>query len=560
MKKLQGLFLCLSLLLLASVGVSFTTNIFSSAPVDETPVEVAVEKDKEEITEYEFKPFTDYYCPASRAETTITGNGKQATPYVVNSLSDFIWLSTKSIPYQYVELNCDIILNDEKFDNNGNPSGGDGVVYSWKPIDECYNLRFNGNGHTISGMYIKDETLTYTSLYGNKNIYECKNLNFRDCYIYGKTNACHIGRALNVENCNVYSGYVEATGSNACGVVQNAEKIYNCNNYADIKSGGQPGIGGIVAGRSTLIMENCNNYGSITKTHTSSWACGGLVGELTQGKSVIKNCKIYGNVNSTGQGIGGIFGAATGNAKTQIRMENCVNYGRIISNKANGWLGGIAGHIRGDIEMIACENAGQVDNVYLSGELVGRISKDKLGNYVSVTIKNCIMNNNSKNSMIEEIAEATKAIIQGCKINYSGAHTNILIEKINSTAELYIKDIQIESEKTDKCNFKLAGVIKETCKKAEISNIIINIKKANATTFENIYNANSSANIEIKSAIVNVKQGGQSYYYGDSFSGYYVSWKTGKIGLKALDGVGTFQGIVDEEVLANKNFEKRTIA
>ena len=48
-------------------------------------------------------------------------------------------------------------------------------------------------------------------------------------------------------------------------------------------------------------------------------------------------------------------------------------------------------------------------------------------------------------------------------------------------------------------------------------------------------------------------------YYGSDFSGYYYSWRTGKIGLKALDGIGTFQGEVNEETLQNMGFEKKTV-
>jgi len=48
-------------------------------------------------------------------------------------------------------------------------------------------------------------------------------------------------------------------------------------------------------------------------------------------------------------------------------------------------------------------------------------------------------------------------------------------------------------------------------------------------------------------------------YYGSNFSGFYVSWRTGKIGLVALDGRGSFQGKIDEEWLRAKGFEKKEI-
>ena len=48
-------------------------------------------------------------------------------------------------------------------------------------------------------------------------------------------------------------------------------------------------------------------------------------------------------------------------------------------------------------------------------------------------------------------------------------------------------------------------------------------------------------------------------FYGSNFSGFYLSWRTGKIGLVALDGRGSFQGRIDEEWLLSKGFEKKEL-
>jgi len=45
-------------------------------------------------------------------------------------------------------------------------------------------------------------------------------------------------------------------------------------------------------------------------------------------------------------------------------------------------------------------------------------------------------------------------------------------------------------------------------------------------------------------------------YYGTDFSAFYFSWRTGKIGLIALDGRGSFQGKIDEDWLLNKGYQK----
>ena len=54
---------------------------------------------------------------------------------------------------KYVELGCDIVLNDEIFDKNGNASGGDGVIYKCSLFAESLakNIKINGQGHCIKG-------------------------------------------------------------------------------------------------------------------------------------------------------------------------------------------------------------------------------------------------------------------------------------------------------------------------------------------------------------------------------------------------------------------------
>ena len=49
------------------------------------------------------------------------------------------------------------------------------------------------------------------------------------------------------------------------------------------------------------------------------------------------------------------------------------------------------------------------------------------------------------------------------------------------------------------------------------------------------------------------------YYIGNNFSGFYFSWKLGKIGLITFDGRGSFQGKIDEEWLKNNGFEKKVV-
>ena len=65
--------------------------------------------------------------------------------------------------------------------------------------------------------------------------------------------------------------------------------------------------------------------------------------------------------------------------------------------------------------------------------------------------------------------------------------------------------------------------------------------------------------LTIGSLIINVKgkESNLLNYFGEDFSGYYYSWKTGKIGLSSLDGAGAFQGYINEVELQHMGYEKK---
>ena len=49
------------------------------------------------------------------------------------------------------------------------------------------------------------------------------------------------------------------------------------------------------------------------------------------------------------------------------------------------------------------------------------------------------------------------------------------------------------------------------------------------------------------------------YYIGSNFSDYFVSWRTGEIGLKTMQSAGSFYGDVNVEGLKAKGYSEVTI-
>ena len=87
-----------------------------------------------------------------------------------------------------------------------------------------------------------------------------------------------------------------------------------------------------------------------------------------------------------------------------------------------------------------------------------------------------------------------------------------------------------------------------------IKNVLVEAK--NITVDKSMIDCDNTTTINIESIVVLNKE---NAYFGSDFSGYYVDFKSGKIGLKSMSGKGFFQGTVTEDVLKAKGFIKKTL-
>ena len=193
--------------------------------------------------------------------------------------------------------------------------------YIWKPIgaknpDSSYPFGndyyvfegiFDGAGHTIRGLYLKEENYEeHLGLFGLLNNATVKNLIIEESYIGG--NGLEIGS-----------------------------------------------IAGTIYG--TTLIENCISNVTID---CSNAIVGGIAGSLAGGTPIIKNCVNYGNIAGFSY-VAGIAGQLWLDGKTG-GIINCVNYGKISGNID---IGGIAGRqITGNI--INSANFGDVESVYIN--------------------------------------------------------------------------------------------------------------------------------------------------------------------------------------------------
>ena len=172
----------------------------------------------------------------------------------------------------------------------------------WIPIGTYANPfkgHFDGNGKTITGLYINDDTLMYAGLFGAVRSGNIQALALESVHISG----------------NDYTGGV------AGGVFENSV-IKNC--YSSATVSGTSKAGGVAGFVENSTMESCYSTGEV-KCSESTGIAGGVAGEVKNG--TVKNCAAFNSVvEASGPNVGRIAGHNEG-----ILVGNAVFSGMTIT-------------------------------------------------------------------------------------------------------------------------------------------------------------------------------------------------------------------------------------
>lgn len=169
------------------------------------------------------------------------------------------------------ELTADILLNDQVVSPYGELAGEGYAV--WTPIGggEAFLGVFDGNGHTVSGLYFEDALADGVGLFGK------------------------VGQGAQVRDLGLVDTYIRG-GSDVGGLAGSSEgDILNCYVIGNIS--GSDRVGGLVGSNSGSITD-CYSYGWISATGD----VGGVAG--SDGGTVI-NC-YYLESDDLDSGIGGV--------------------------------------------------------------------------------------------------------------------------------------------------------------------------------------------------------------------------------------------------------------
>ena len=240
-------------------------------------------------------------------------------------------------------LKDDIVLDCDK-DNQWTPIG-----YNKGTDDNIpYNGTFDGNGHTISGIYINTSE-DYQGFFGyidsNGTV---KDLGIEDSWISGGNNVGGIVgySGGTIEDC--YNTGSVSGGNNVGGIAgYSSGTIEDCYNTGSVSGGNN--VGGI-AGYSSGTIEDCYNTGSVSG--------GNNVGGIAGTADGAKDCHNEGTVSGS-DCVGGILGSG---ADLNGVVNRCYNTGDI---SGEGGVGGIAGGSR--MGVVNCYNIGKVGYNAISG-------------------------------------------------------------------------------------------------------------------------------------------------------------------------------------------------
>ncbi len=245
----------------------------------------------------------------------------------------------------------------------------------WLPIGQNYNHSFNatfdGNGHTISNLFIGRGDTYYIGLFGYVgNGSAIRRVGLESVTVTGGT---HVGGLVGVNGysnnsaASISDSYVTGNvigNSNVGGLVGYNRGIITESYATSVLSGGGT-IGGLVGYSESGTITDSYATGSITNSGANS---GGLVGGTRSGV-VITDSYATGNVTGQGDDVGGLLGSAGPN--TTITASNAT--GDVSgSGDYSSDAGGLVGWMGTNSTITGSYASGNVSgNHHTAGGLVG---------------------------------------------------------------------------------------------------------------------------------------------------------------------------------------------
>lgn len=318
---------------------------------------------------------------AQTASQPSEGDGSKGNPYIITKAAELAWFRDQVNGGKFskcAELTADIDLKD--FCHAADASKKE---LSWEPIgnySKKYAGTFDGNGHTISNLYIKVQRQG-VGFFGYMEDGTIKNIVFDNAQVENTGNNSNfpltgivVGAAYGtlqnlktLKNCSVKSG-AKTLGGIAGTITRSCSNLENNATVSGTCEVG--GIAGSFIASGTL--SSCVNNGMVTENEFG--CCGGIVSSLHYG--TIVDCANYGNVIGTVD-IGGIVGFAQSNST----IKSTLSSGDITSQESSaGIIVGNAASIKAS-NMLAYSNNAKltINGTIQEGDNIKTVGEGNLG-------------------------------------------------------------------------------------------------------------------------------------------------------------------------------------
>ena len=384
---------------------------------------------------------------------TAEGYGTEDDPYIIPDLD------TLAFYRDMINTGSDSKYNRAHYILTANINLGGGEK-PWTPIgsnkDHAFTGTFDGNGHTISELYINSND-DVAGLFG----YVGRGGMIRDLTVEGKINVsgldlCVGGIAGRVEgtevsemsvltdsddsktgiidcisNVTINVTYNDPSGLSVGGIVGSCggATISGCENYGDVSVVGAResdivNIGGIVgySGSSTIIRKCCNT-GAVSAENADYVYAGGVMGQSIN--TTLSGC--YNNGAVSAQNVekayaGGIMGQSINST-----LSNCYNTGVVSAqNVEEANLGGLVGQSSEDTAVSSCYNTGAVSAKDAQNVNVG----GAVGENDDGSVSNCYNTGDVTTENVEDV-------YAGGAVGYNDG----TVSNCNNTGDVGTKDV-----------------------------------------------------------------------------------------------------------------------
>jgi hypothetical protein len=283
----------------------------------------------------------DYELPAG-----MIGKGTEAEPFVLKTAEHLAWFRdyvNEGHPSACAKIADDVEEIDMSTVCHKADIEKQVTELSWTPIgnsDNMYQGTFDGNGKTISNLYI-NSTSGDAGFFGYAGNGSIKNITFDNAKVNSTGNNtgilagydgyCIIENIKTLEKCSVEG--IENVGGIAGSTIGN---IINCENHAMVM--GASCVGGIVGyyDGSYGSITSCANYGFVTGSAAN---VGGMAGNFIASPGTIQNCANYGDITGT-LNVGNLIGNAQ-----SCNLNNVLGTGNVTATSDTERAGLLVGHI-----------------------------------------------------------------------------------------------------------------------------------------------------------------------------------------------------------------------